>query len=98
MPEEQCPYCSYAPSHLSARQAVNKHLKYFASRPLEKRGPHPSLSDPEFRLIAIRRGFRTLAKDEEEKISRRATSQRTYKLKRRERAMDSVRMALVQLR
>jgi hypothetical protein len=78
MSATQCPFCPY---NAPLAQTLNKHIKYYAKRPTEKkRKNHPIEGSPAYQEQARLRRFHTWCKDDDERDERRALSQHSYRV------------------
>jgi len=99
MMKNQCPYCEYRPTHRTAVQSVNRHLKNYSEKedPRKCKG-HPAKDSPEFQALVEERGLYENCKTDVERYQRRSHTQLTQRQKRKTRNTDKVRGALYQLR
>jgi hypothetical protein len=80
--EQACPFCAYAPTHRSAAQSLNKHLKNYAKKVGSARTNHPAIGTALFNRIASIRNFSNNAASEEERKRRRADTNARYRDKK----------------
>jgi hypothetical protein len=92
-----CPFCQFSPEHDKAAGSLNRHLKAFAKKPLEKRGLHPGEHSSEFKEIAEKRHFRTNYNSASERKEGRKQVQKRYKTKA-QKIEEKVEAALNALR
>jgi hypothetical protein len=101
--ETKCPWCSYVSNAgRCAKSNVNKHVKYYAEKPADKRGNHPGKNDDAFYNFSRNRKFWTVTKSEGEKVARRAVVQKNYvsgkKIKESQTRYSKIYRALFQLK
>jgi len=96
-----CPFCQQMSKGESAKSCINRHIKTQALKQTknpDENNPHPAEHDERFKAIAAQCNLYSRVKDEDERIVRRAETQRKNLLKRAAKNTPKVEAAFESLR
>lgn len=80
----KCPWCPFeSNAGRCSKSNVNRHVRYYAKMPENKRQGHPGLDDDKYLLFARGRHFWNGANSSEERVERIVRSKRNYDIKRK---------------
>lgn len=89
---DSCPFCKKIAKGPSARSSINRHIKMAAKKPSrEANDPHPFEDDEQFEIVAKDRGFYSKIKGANDKITRRAATQKKPYKKERQKSVSKLK-------